>query len=133
MLQIAFIDDRIQNLFGWQAALQPICENEAHLATFQSVDAFEEALEEGYLPDLVFTDYHIDDRNGFEVLELIEKIPKKSIYIIAHSAEAWANELLLQEGADEALTKFEDQNPSTPIDERFRTFDDILELIEVKA
>lgn len=133
MLQIAFIDDRIQNLLGWLAALQPICENEALLATFQSVDAFEEALEEGYLPDLVFTDYHIDDRNGFEVLELIEKIPNKSIYIIAHSAEAWANELLLQEGADEALTKFEDQNPSTTIDDRFRTFDDILELIEIKA
>lgn len=129
-LQIALVDDRSLNLQGWLAALEPICGQQAELSTFQSVDALEEALADGFRPDILFTDYFIEDRNGFEVMDMIRDRFGNSVYLIAHSAEAWANDLMLQAGANEALAKFEDQHPSTTVDERFRCFDDVSDLVD---
>lgn len=132
-LNIAFIDDRPLNIKGWLEALNPICEEQSVLSTFFSVDEFEEAIEEGYIPDILFTDYFIESRNGFEAIEIVKEKFCERVYIIAHSAEPWANDLMLAAGADEAVPKYEDQNPSTTIDVRFRTFDDFLELIVGKG
>ena len=125
---MAFIDDRSRNLEGWLAVLQPLCGDQAVLSGFLSVDAFEEALADDFVPDVLFTDYFIEDRNGFEVIELVRAHFGDRVYLIAHSAEAWANKLMLKEGVDEAIPKFEDQIPSTPLYERFWCFDDLLEL-----
>ncbi len=125
-MQIAFIDDKPENLTAWLAGTKSICRNQATLAVFLSVDE----LEEGYVPDILFTDYFLEDRNGFEVIEMARDRFGERVYLIVHSAEPWANELLLNAGANEALSKFEDQNPSTTLDVRFRTFDDLLELAQ---
>ncbi|NRB47300.1 MAG: hypothetical protein HRU41_06475 [Saprospiraceae bacterium] len=132
-LQIAFVDDRIKNLEGWLQAMQAFCSPETLLSTFLSVDELEEALEAEYIPNIVFTDYFIEDRNGLEVIEILRSRFGDQVYLIAHSAEPWANELMYKEGADETLTKFEDQVPSSPIDERFRGYDDLLDLLNWKG
>ena len=129
-MKIAFIDDKTENLFAWQAAMEMVCGKHADLSIFDSIDAFEEALSEEYLPNIVFTDYNIDDRCGEEIVELIRDQFGNEIYIIAHSSKQWRNEYLLKIGADEILAKYKGISPSPTILDRFWSVDDLIELIK---
>jgi DNA-binding NarL/FixJ family response regulator len=132
-MYIAFIDDKVDNLDAWRSGMEEICDKQAELTTYVSVDAFEEALEEGYRPDMVFTDYHIDDRCGTEVVEALRYRFGQGVYIIAHSSQMWRNEHLLQLGANEIVPKLKRIFPSPTLGERFWCFDDLLELAIMKG
>lgn len=127
-MKIAFIDDKIDNRYAWQTAMEMVCSNQADLSTFDSIDAFEEALADGYTPHIVFTDYNIDDRCGEEIIEILRSQFGNAIYIIAHSSKQWRNEYLLRIGADEILPKYKGVSPSPTVMDRFWSIDDLIEL-----
>ena len=127
-MEISFIDDKSKNLSAWLAGMEPICGKNANLTVYQSVDEFEEALDEGYQPNIVFTDYNIDDRFGTEIVELLRQMFGHQVYIIAHSSDQWRNEHLLQIGANEIIPKYKGVSPSPTLGERFWSIDDLEEL-----
>ena len=131
-MKIAFIDDKAKNLHAWLSGMESIQGGEADLAIYRSVDEFEEALYEGYQPDIVFTDYNIDDRFGTEVVETLRKMFGSKVYIIAHSSGQWRNEHLMQIGANEIVPKIKGLSPSPTLSERFWCFDDLMELLDAR-
>ena len=128
-MNIAFIDDKAENLSAWLSAMRTISGKQAHLSIYQSVDEFEEALAEGYLPAIVFTDYNIDDRCGTEIVEMLRREFGERVYIIAHSSQGWRNEHLLQLGANEIIAKYKGHATSPAVADRFWSIDDLTDLL----
>lgn len=127
-MKIAFIDDKTDNLQAWLSSMETITGGEAILDIYDSIDAFDEALQEGYQPQVVFTDYNIDDRCGTELVEILRGRFGHQVYIIAHSSGDWRNRHLLQVGADEMIPKFKGITPSPTVADRFWSYEDLLAL-----
>lgn len=131
-MHIAFIDDKATNLLAWRTRMEDICRGQAQLTTYQSVEAFEEALEEGYQPHIVFTDFNIDDRFGTEIVVMLRQLFGRRVYIIAHSSNEERNEYLLRIGANEIIPKHQKTYPPPTLEESFWSFDDLVERWEAQ-
>lgn len=82
MLRAILVDD-IQNIrLKNKAMIQQYCPNVAIIAEADSVKTGVEAIK-NYLPDLVFLDVEMDDGTGFELLQQLQPINFKVIFVTA--------------------------------------------------
>jgi len=124
-IQIWFVDDREDNLQTWRDSFPEAVKKECCLRCFSSIGSVEQALSEGFNPDILFLDFFVGDRYGFELVrQFPPDMPKRPV-LIAHSSMELANTGLVNNGADFAMEKIKEVPVTDSIVSRIQSMEDI--------
>ena len=134
MYKIWFIDDREDNRQAWLNGFPEEIRQNCELRVFAGWKDLKKALDENYIPDILFIDFFLGDIYGGEVVEWIKNNVENSskIVLIAHSSMESANKHLVNMGVDCSLAKNKGIMVSDTIAQQFKSLVDVEFLVKNK-